>query len=415
MSEVSKPGAGAGRRERAASLQGMLVAAAWLMSALTSGCTLLLDTEKDQCSSDKDCSALFGSTAPYLCTNNVCERPSCNSDRDCKERGGVFETAICSEAERLCAPAECVDNAQCGVGQTCDTATNRCAKRECDTTEDCRRSKPSPTVECMQGFCVDPTWSCIGQPDDRKRSAGETGTLRVPLFSSFDGKPVPGSAWKARVCPPAQFDENCDRPLDGVTSEYDSESGIMTISGLSYETPFRIQLDETALNDAVIPMDFYTQRPPVGVTEVPPIRVVSRTGLAALVASFASIQAMGYMQPINPALGNVYGLLFDCEGKLAGDVQVGYTNALGTTFNPEPLILYFDEQQVPSLVRKWSYSTGVFSTLNLPVENVNASTTLIVDGTSTPVKTRSIRSEYKLRPAAFRLTTVHFYPRDYTK
>jgi hypothetical protein len=118
---------------------------------------------------------------------------------------------------------------------------------------------------------------------------------------------------------------------------------------------------------------------------------------------------------VNPALGNIYGLIFDCEGKPASDVQLAYTNALGTPFQPEPLVLYFDEQQVPSLVRKWSYATGVFSSLNIPLENINVSTTLITDTTSTPVKTRAIRSEYKLRLAPVRMTTVHFYPRAYTK
>jgi hypothetical protein len=394
--------------------RGGAIATAWLLSTLTTGCTLLLDTDKKQCSTDKDCTQLFGSTAPYLCTNQVCERPSCESDQECKDRGGAFATSICSESERLCAPAECVDNAQCGVGQTCDTSTNRCAKRECDTTEDCRRAQPSPTVECIQGFCVDPTWSCIGRPDDRAREPGATGTLRVPLYSSTDGKPVPGAQWTAKVCAPAQLDQACERPLAVDEPEYDADTGIMTISGLSYDTPVRIQFDEVALSDSVIPMDFYTQRPAVGVTEVPPVRVVTRAGLAALIASFAGVVA-GAEQPVNPALGNIYGLLFDCEGKPAGDVQLSYTNPLGEPFSPAPVVLYFDEQQVPSLVRQWSYPTGVFSSLNIPLENINVGTTLIVDSSSNPVKTRSIRSEYKLRLAPSRMTTVHFYPRDYSK
>ena len=107
------------------------------MLALSAGCSLLVDTEKDQCSVDEDCTELFGPTAPYVCSHKVCERPACESDEQCKERGGAFATAICSESERLGAPAECTDNAQCGVGQTCDTATNRCAKREWPRSEGC--------------------------------------------------------------------------------------------------------------------------------------------------------------------------------------------------------------------------------------------------------------------------------------
>jgi hypothetical protein len=216
------------------------------------------------------------------------------------------------------------------------------------------------------------------------------------------------------VCSPAQLDETCERPLSVDSSEYDPDTGIMTISGLAYDRPIRIQFDEVALEDSVIPMDFYTQRPPVGITEVPPVRVVTRAGLAALIASFAGVVA-GAEQPVNPALGNIYGLLFDCEGKPAGDVQLSYTNPLGMPFSPAPVVLYFDEQQVPSLVRQWSYPTGVFSSLNIPLENINVATTLVVDGASTPIKTRAIRSEYKLRLAPSRMTTVHFYPRDYSK
>ena len=429
MSEVYKAYpkvASASRRtSRASSARGAareparstLIAAACLLSLSSAGCTLLLDTEKDQCESDKDCTQLFGSTAPYVCSNKVCERPSCETDQECKDRGGNFATSICSESDRQCAPAECVDNAQCGVGQSCDTSTNRCAQRECDTTQDCRLTKPSPTVECVQGFCVDPTWSCIGQPDERPHEKGEKGTLKIPLLSTVDDKPIPGAVWTATICSPAQLDENCERPLQvDPPPEYDADTGVMTISGLSYDTPIRIQFNETALNDAVIPMDFYSQRPPVGETDVPPVRVVTRAGLAALVSSFAGISdAMGVQQPVNPLLGNIYGLLFDCEGKAAADVQLSYTNALGMPFNPAPLVLYLDEQEGPSLVRQWSYPTGVFSSLNIPLENLNVATTLVVDSNSTPIKTRSIRSEYKLRLAPLRMTTVHFYPRDYSK
>jgi hypothetical protein len=411
MGDVSKCAPETGRNKRSRSAWR---AAFWLAAlALSASCSLLTDTDKNQCSVDKDCTELFGATAAYVCSHHVCERPACDSDEECKARGGAFSTSICSESERLCAPAECTDNAQCGVGQTCDTSTNRCAKRECDTTEECRRSKPSPTVECVQGFCVDPTWSCVGQADDRKREPGATGTLKIPVVSSSDGKPIPGSDWRVKVCRPAQFDEKCDTPVTTASSEYDAETGVVTIHGLSYETPVRIQFDETALG-GYIPMDFYTQRPPVGVTEVPAIRVVSYTVLAALIDSFKAVQG-GMDQPVNNALGNIYGLIFDCQGAPASDVQLSYTNALGATFAPEPLVLYFDEQQVPSLVRKWSYPTGVFSSLNIPLENINVATTLIVDGASTPLKTRAIRSEYKLRLAPLRMTTVHFYPRDYTR
>lgn len=388
---------------------------------LVAGCTAILDIDKEQCSTEADCTGLFGVTAPYLCVENVCQRPTCAADAECRARGGAFASSICSETEQLCAPAQCNDNAQCGAGQTCDLGSNRCVKRDCDTTEECLLKAPSPTVQCMQGFCVDPSWECIGKPDNRPRNASESGTIRVKLLSSIDQKPVPGTTWSIKVCTPPQFDPECASPLAVPTPTYDAATGTVTITGLSYDMPVRMMFDETALKDpdgqtTLIPIDFYTQRPPVGDTEVPALRVVSRVGLKALVDGFAAISAQqGVTQVVNSALANIYGLVFDCEDKLAGQVALTYTNAIGVALNPPPVVLYFNEQNVPNLTRRFSYPTGVFSTLNIALENINVATSLVVsaDATGAPTKVRDIRTDYTMKLAPYRQTTVHFYPRNY--
>jgi hypothetical protein len=58
----------------------------------------------------------------------------------------------------------------------------------------------------------------------------------------------------------------------------------------------------------------------------------------------------------------------------------------------------------------------VFSTLNIALENINVATSLVVsaDAAGTPTKVREIRNDYTMKLAAFRQTTVHFYPRNYT-
>ena len=383
-----------------------------------SGCTAILELNTDQCKVDADCTELFGATATYLCVSNLCARPACDTDQSCRARGGAFATSICSSIDNLCAPAQCTDNTQCGVG-VCNLATNRCAPRECDTTQDCLQKKLSPTVACTQGFCVDDTWGCIGDTDNRPRNASESGTLSIPLLSSVDGTPVAGSNWQIRVCQPPQFDLDCTTPLAVPTPTYDAATGIATISGLSYDTPVRTQFDELNLKDedgttTIIPMDFYTQKPPVGVTQVPAVKLVSRKGLAALIASFAAV-SVGQAQAADPSLGNIYGLIFDCQDKPAGNVSLAYTDALGMPFTPPPLILFFDEQNVPSLTRTYSYPSGVFSSLNIPLQNINVSTSVVVDPTSSAPKTRVIRSDYAMRLPSMRMTTVHFYPRAYNK
>jgi hypothetical protein len=398
-----------------------------LALALSSGCTALLELDRDQCAVNGDCADLFGPTAPYVCMNKVCERPACDTDQSCRSLGENFATSVCIDS--FCREAECSAEVPCGLGATCNLTTNRCAPRECDTTQDCLLRKPSPTVQCQQGFCVDPTWSCIGQPDPRVPVPGETGTLRIPLLSSADGKPVPGTSWKIRVCLPAQFDLPCATPLAAETS-YDSATGIATISGLSYDQPIRILFDEQSMKEpgptgelqpAILAMDFHTQKPVVGTMDAPALRVVTRAGLTALVTSFYSVLAEGQVA-VDPTKGNIYGVVFDCEDKPAANVQMTYSNALGAPLSPAPVVLHFNEQNVPSLKRQWSYATGVFSTLNLPKnENMNVATSLSFDTSLDPNvvppanKLRSIRSDYSMLLPEGRMTTVHLYPRNYTR
>ena len=388
-----------------------------LALSASAGCTAILELNTDQCKVDADCAELFGATATYVCASNLCARPACDTDQSCKARGGVFATAICSTADNLCAPAQCTDNTQCGPGQTCSLSTNRCVPRECDTTQDCLQKKLSPTVACTQGFCVDDTWGCIGEPDPRVRNASESGTLSIPLLSSVDNTPVAGAQWQIKVCQPPQLDIDCAKPLPVPTPTYDAVTGIATVTGLSYDLPVRIQFDEVNLKDpdgqaTLLPMDFYTQKPPVGVTQVPAVKVVSRMGLANLIASFSSVAGPG--QAVDPALGNIYGLIFDCQDKPAANVSLAYTDALGMPFTPPPTILFFDEQ-IPSLTRTYSYPSGVFSSLNIPLQNLNVSTSLVVDPMSSSPKKRVIRSDYSMRLSSIRMTTVHFYPRAYNK
>jgi len=387
---------------------------------LAAGCTAILDINKEQCSVNTDCTDLFGPTAPYLCTEHICERPACATDAECRSHGEAFATSIC-DGNHLCAPAECTDTTQCGVGQTCDLTTNRCVQRECDTTEECLLKSPSPTVQCMAGFCVDPTWGCIGQPDDRPHPPGTTGTIVVKLLS--ENMPVAGVNWQIKVCSQPQIDPSCVSQVVGPTTQYDPATGTATIAGLSYDRPVRLQFDAPEPKDpsgetTYIPMDFYTQQPPVGITEVPALRVVSRVALAQLVASFSTItNSMGIVQPVNPDLGNIYGLIFDCQGKPASNVILGYTNAVGAALNPAPVVLYFNETNTPVLTAKYSFPSGIFSSLNIALENITVGTTLVVsaDAAGTPVRTRPIRSDYTMLLASKRLTTVHFYPRNYSK
>jgi hypothetical protein len=402
------------------------------------GCTAILDISREQCQTETDCANAFPDL-PYTCVENVCELPLCDADQDCRQRGGRFASSICDLEKHQCAPAECLAIDGCGQGRVCNLATNRCQERECSITADClTATKESPTVECIQGYCVDPQWGCIGQPDDRQHVPGEKGTLEFQLLSGSTNTPIVGADWDIRVCGAAQYDiVGCDessRP-PGWKHVYDSVTGTVTISGLDPELPVRIWIDEKNLLDpnsltgkAIIPMEFVTQKPPVGLTKAPPVRVVAWSGLAALIASY------GTGSPDSPNIGtlidrtkaSLYSVAFDCQDRPAANVKPSYSYVSGSSGMTGPitqgvLIFYFDEAGIaysaPSpLVTnnaspvEWTFPTGVFSTLNLPASaNMSIMTELVVR----PGRLRTIREKFSSRLTLGRMTTVHFYPRNY--
>lgn len=390
---------------RAHHVHGILSALAITMA---SGCSAVLNMDADQCQVDMDCIDRFGTSQPFLCIDNVCERPLCGTDSDCRSRGGTFEHSICDANDGRCAAGECLDSTNCVLGQACDTSTNRCVASNCQTTEQCFTNNgnalASPTVQCVGGLCVDPTWGCIGAGDNRPPSTSDTATLKVSFIDGTTGRPaaVPLSV---RACSLPAFDPNCNAPISTDVT-YDTATGMATLSGLPARTPLRVKMDPPEGEADIVPIDFYTPRTPVGVTEAPPIRLVYRSKLAELVAALG-----GSAATIDPTYGSFYGMFFDCQDKPAAFMKLSILEQ-GT--NP-PLILYFDENNYPHLEGlEHTTSTGMFSTLNVrPTMPVNVTTTLVATLGSMTVN--RMVNKYLVTALPARLTTVHFYPRDYAK
>ena len=417
-----------------------------LTVSLTAGCTAVLELEREQCAIDADCADLFPS-ATMVCIDKVCEQPACDTDKDCKDRGGPqFATSICSEAHQ-CVPGQCTDNSQCTPG-ICNVAQNRCVDRECQTKDECIfKGGESNTVSCVNGFCVDDMWGCIGKGDDRPVMASMMGTLKIPLLSSTDNTPIvydnPATpekemippTWFIEVCPPPAVDPDCKNKI--VTADkviYDPATGIATVPGIPYNVPFRVKVDEIGYppyvpkdpadvaGPAIVPMDFYTQKPVVGETTIPPLRVVSREGLNALIKAFSGISNPnnpGGGPVVNNALGNIYGLVFDCQSNPAADVALEYFDPLDQKIT-SATALYFNNA-APVLTAKWSFPTGIFSTLNLPTSPITVKTSLVLASEPSKAnpdiaditKARVIRKGYSLLLQPLRMTTIHFHPRAY--
>ena len=407
-----------------------------LLTAL-GGCTALLETSKLQCTTEQDCIDLAPDST-YQCVRNVCEQPLCDQDKTCRDLGGRFATSFCDTTTNSCVPAECEKSDDCGGGLACDLSSNRCVQRECQVQVDCMTAdKASPTVQCLDGFCVDPTWGCIGDPDPRNYSPGEFGTLRVPLYDPSTQGPLDGSDWSTLVCRPAAEDPDCLQPLDVPTS-YDPITGIVTVEQLDPTRPVRLWLTETKLplqpnrlnGKATVDMEFITQKPPVGVTTTPPLRVVTWIWIGSLIESYVKGGIInGSDESIRGIFETgkqtIFGDAFDCEDKPAANLFVKLTSertgeelkpALpgappGTGYRP----YFWDEQNIahqpPSHLA--TFGTGVWSTANLPIDE-----TLLLDSNiwidDRQSQSRVVRSKIPVYLDLFRFMTIHLYPRDYT-
>lgn len=444
MSEMMHPSEVS--RGRASAMTRRLAGESGVMAALTlgligslAGCTALLDTSKSQCEVEQDCLRLFPDST-FQCVQNVCEQPFCEQDATCRALGERFATSICDLRVHQCVKAECEALDQCGSGRVCDLATNRCVERECQSRTECLTpDKESPTVQCVDGFCIDPTWSCIGQPDNRERVAGAKGTLEIPLLSVSTNQPIAGASWTARICGSTP---GCVSVPGGGSGSYDASTGIMRVTGLDPELPVRIWLDETAIPDttgsapapaeggaprSIIPIEFVTQKPPIGVTKTAPVQVVAWSEVAAFRATYTNGPAGDKVDLTNliDATGttaNIYGVAFDCEDKPASNVLLNYRILSMNEVTDQSYFFFDEEKRAHSSVatagaapRLWTFSNGLVSTLGLPAAtNLIVRSQLSVDERMS-TRTRVIRDNFVARLTPGRMTTMHFYPRDYSK
>lgn len=244
------------------------------VALLFSGCSLVLDTDKQQCEQPADC-GLFNEQPLYACVDNFCESVPCVADTECQKRGAF----ICG-ASRACEPALCLRN------------------------EDCTKAGES----CTAGRCVDPLFQCFSQP--QPLTSSEPAALRLKLLSYAEQKPV--TDLEVRVC--AVADLACNRPLD-VQWSYDDQ-GMLTISKLDNGARYSIRF--TGKDESGTPLlnhEYFMQRPVVGLTvEADKLEMVPE----ALVSVLASAAGTSW----RPEQGLVLAQIFGCDLKPLANVSL---------------------------------------------------------------------------------------------
>lgn len=128
-------------------------------AALLAACTLIVDTEADQCMTPSDCDRFpgFRSCPTQGPNSNVCVSatsvPTCKTSTDC----AAYAQASCDTSTGLCT-RPCSSSSDCGMGGlTCDTAgqctTGGSDGGPCAVNADC--SGRGDTFVCRKSRCVD--------------------------------------------------------------------------------------------------------------------------------------------------------------------------------------------------------------------------------------------------------------------
>jgi len=276
-----------------------------------------------------------------------------------------------------------------GMAQGCGSESDD--RDQCKVPADCKGG--SPTVTCNAGFCEDPTWGCIGEPDERA-TVGGPATLRVRLVEIGSSRPLPGSV-VARACEvPTSNDPAC-APIAGTTASYNAEDGYVTVTGLPANRPFRL-LMEPGSGASFYPMDFYAQRPPRGNTEELPV-------LMTLSYEMGQALASAYDPPIvvRPDATQVMANFLNCAGGIASGVAMEI--AQGESFQ-ETNILYMSSDGLPDRMLTATSKLGIGIGVNTPTGSAFTLKAHVGTAALPPFTVRGFPGH---------LTVVNVYPRAY--
>jgi hypothetical protein len=323
---------------------------------LSASCGQIIDVDRQQCKSVDDCAKTLGGAATaYTCEEGLCnDKVECTTNDTCAANSPA--TPFCS------AVGSCV---------------------ACNLNTDC----PSPTATCTANACVDETWSCLNQPDDRPAPTQSTATFRVKVVSIADRtKGIPGLTVKA--CLLAAVDPKCSSSLSGAVPSYDEATGIAMVTGLMPGAQFRLKLDAPA-EAALVPLDYYTNRTMRDMTTAPDLTMIP-VSLATNVGGTT----------VDIAKGAITVHAHECSGASAPNVKFAVSNP-----TPNQLQFYSTEQGFPRLDLTATTATGSGTLLNLTPDVSTTVSAAIGD---------KLKISYEVVPIGTRTAYVNLYPRDFS-
>jgi hypothetical protein len=338
-----------------------------LCGLVLGACSVVLDTEKKQCSSDSQCAD------PYTCEtkSGLCVRPKCTGDGDC--RNGICEKTLCEQKQ-------CTMSGDCEDGQACDP-TGRCVDAECKNNDECG---PLATAKCQGGMCVDELWGCRDENDERPEPTMPKATYVLKVYEFPGGAPV--DDLMVKVC--ASVDAMCANPLADPTVAIDAE-GVVTIGNLPQNTFIHLLLS----GPTVYTTHFYSQRPVRDVGgEVIDLGLVQQ-GLLDL----ASVPSGKPVDTENN--GTLLARVFNCKGEGGEGVSFAVSEV-----GPATEVFYSENDYQPNPDLQATSASGVFAVANMkPGSSIRVTGT--VDGQDVTAQTVTAYPQV--------VTVVNFYPRNY--
>ena len=321
---------------------------------LAGGCSLALNTDRQQCDAPTDCALILGGEATaYTCEQHLCQAVvECRSNPDCVNKGS---RAICGEGG-LC--VECVTDPDCG----------------------------SPTAHCVASVCEDPTWGCLDKPDSRAPATLPAATLTAKALDALESKPLVGLT--ARACNDSIVDAPCTQPYAGTTTNYDTSTGELTVTGLKVGLPIRLKLEPDA-SLGMFPLQYYTNRSARDIETISDLKLVPKEVLSGFAMSLMPI-------PGDLTKANLSVEIHDCQGVPAAGVKLSMLNA------PADLITaYISDIGAPRFDLTETTVKGTAGLLNVPPM---AQTTLVV--TISPTKSMT----FQFVPLGATSSIVDLYP-----
>lgn len=237
---------------------------------LASGCTVLVDHERDQCEATPDCLALGEEFQNARCIAGYCRNNACTSVDDCN----AGEACIAN----LCVPG-CRTPDDCQVGQLCEDS-------QCS-------GEP------------DPAWSCLGNEPPADEFPGESRTLTLPISSISQRESYQVDA---TLCPGADLTCSQGTPMSSENSQF-SVTLTDTANWYLRITPMSPNGEE------YLPLDYVFPNYLVDGATLPSVLLTETAAADALVEQQGDLET-------EAGRGQLFVSIIDCNGELAGGIEL---------------------------------------------------------------------------------------------